>query len=96
MKQMMHRKRVKDGYNRPSSLRKIMTAMKGNKELKPLVQGFVKIKGEAALILGSRHLLNILNGQKEIYVDGTFKVNIRHLFYNRFPYINDFFDFLTE
>lgn len=55
--------------------------MKRNEKLKNIVQGFVQINEASALILGSSSILQYLNNQKEIYVDGTFKVNIKIILY---------------
>lgn len=78
MKQVMHRIRLKSGYQKPSTLKKLMKLINKNKKLKCIVQGYVKVKGASALILGRKILMNHLNVQKKIFIDGTFKVNIEY------------------
>ena len=76
MKQMMNRERRKFGYTRPQSLLELSKLIFKVNSLKDILKEVVVVDEDSSLIFSSTCLLQRLNKEKEVYLDGTFKVNI--------------------
>lgn len=76
MKQLMLRERRKKGFKQPKSLFHLSEIINAGDRFKSILKGFVWVNNDSAIIFSSNQLLNQLNREYEIYIDGMFKVNI--------------------
>ena len=76
MKQALQRERCKTGYKQPVTLINLAKYIFQNNYLKDILKGKVQVGEDIALIFSSKPLLERLNKEKEVYMDGTFKVKI--------------------
>lgn len=74
MKQVMQRLRNKNHYEQPKNLMDIVCNISQVDDLKDILKAVVNVDGKMALIFSSSTLLNHLNRQLEVFMDGTFKV----------------------
>lgn len=86
MKQVMLRIRKRNGFYQPRDLNHLSRLINRQEMFNNMIVESVEVGNDYAILFTSRQLLDALNNQTELYMDGTFDVTFYQI--NSIEYIH--------